>query len=191
VIGTVLLVGLLLACSWTDLRWGRIPNGLTYSGMLLALVGSLLQSFSNAGLNWRPLWGNDFPGWTGAVTGFLICGGLMVICYAIFAGQVGGGDVKLLAMIGAFLGPYGGLEALIWTLMFGAAFALIRLVWLMGVDRILHKLLRYLLTMLRARHWVQLDDEDREPLKTQLYLAPSALLGVLWALWVSTTWKSG
>ena len=159
--------------------------------MILALVGSLLLLVSGEAFDWESLWGNDFPGWTGAVTGFLICGGLMVICYAIFAGQVGGGDVKLLAMIGAFVGPYGGLEAFIWTLLFGAAFALIRLVWLMGVDRILLKLVRYLLTMVRLRQWVQLDEEDREPLKTQLYLAPSALLGVLWVLFVSTTWKSG
>ena len=189
-IGTSLLIGLLIACSVTDLRRGRIPNALTYGGTLFALLGSLLLWLPQQFLPWRAFWGSDFPSLLGAVLGFLMCGGLMAICYALFAGQVGGGDVKILAMIGSFLGPYGGLEALIWTLLFGATFALLRLVWLVGATRILTKATRYCWAIVRVRHWVQLDEEDREPIKTQLYLAPSALLGVLWTLFVSTTWKS-
>ena len=189
-IGTSLLVGLLIACSFTDLRRGRIPNALTYGGTVFALLGSLLLWLPQQFLPWRALWGSDFPPFLGSVLGFLMCGSLMAICYALFAGQVGGGDVKILAMIGSFLGPYGGLEALIWTLLFGATFALLRLVWLVGAARILSQVMRYCWAIMRVRHWVRLDEEDREPLKTQLYLAPSALLGVLWTLFVSTTWKS-
>ena len=46
-----------------------------------------------------------------------LCGAAMLVCYVLFAGGVGGGDLKLIAMMGAWLGVYRGLEAMLWTMV--------------------------------------------------------------------------
>jgi prepilin peptidase CpaA len=72
-----------------DLRWRRIPNALT--GML-ALLG-LLQSFTA---------GHTVSPWQ-SILGLLTGAALLLALFAI--GAVGGGDLKLLAASGAWLGP--------------------------------------------------------------------------------------
>lgn len=87
-VGTA-FTGLLLLASFMDIRERRIPNVLTVTGMIAGPV----------------LWG--FLGGTGMAidallgAGFALTGGM-----ALFAlGALGGGDAKLLAVVGAFLGP--------------------------------------------------------------------------------------
>src|SRR5438132_1059179 len=85
----VLLVGF-VACGF-DLRTRRIPNALTFGAALLGLV---------------------FHAVIGGVSGFgSSLGGLatgLAIFFPIFAlGGLGGGDVKLLACIGAWVGADG------------------------------------------------------------------------------------
>ena len=50
--------------------------------------------------------------------------------------RVGGGDVKLIAMLGAFLGLEKGIEAMLWTFVLGGCMALIVLVWRVGPWRL-------------------------------------------------------
>ena len=52
-----------------------------------------------------------------AALGMFVCGGLLLVCYVFFS--IGGGDVKLLAMLGAFLGIEQGIEVVLWTLVLG------------------------------------------------------------------------
>ena len=71
-----------------DVRGQRIPNWLTYSGLLAALV-------VRAGLG----------GWTGlkgGLAGMLFAGGIFFLLF--FIGGMGGGDVKLMAAVGAWVG---------------------------------------------------------------------------------------
>ena len=81
--------------------------------------------------------GREFRYWLGSpplsdsVGGLLTCGVLMIVCFVVFPG-IGGGDVKLMAMLGALMGTYDGLEALLWTFVLGACFSLIVLVWRVG-----------------------------------------------------------
>ena len=182
-IGIGLLLGLLVVASFTDVRSERIPNWLTYPGMLLGLVGSSLLVLPVPEIV-RQAWGTELPTLPEAILGWLLAGGLMIFCYVIFAGQIGGGDVKLLAMVGAFLGPYTGLEVLLWTFVIGAAAALIRLIWQGGIGAMLLRGLRYLTASLRAGRPVGLDTDDRKTLKTPLYLAPCTLAGLIMVLWV-------
>jgi prepilin peptidase CpaA len=80
------LLGLAAAIDW---RSRRIPNWLT---LALAACG-IAQSFAP--------WGTVHP--TSAMTGFLAGMGLTIIPFAI--GALGGGDVKLLAALGIWIGP--------------------------------------------------------------------------------------
>ncbi len=47
----------------------------------------------------------------------------MLVLFVFF--RIGGGDVKLLAMLGAFLGLEQGIETLLWTFVLGGAVGLI------------------------------------------------------------------
>ena len=97
-----------LACV-TDLRTRRIPNVLTFGA---ALAGLTYQAVSGGvdGL------GNAALGW---LAGALI----FVIPFAL--GGLGGGDVKLLAALGAWLGP----QQILWLALYagvaGGAMALV------------------------------------------------------------------
>jgi len=84
----LLLAGLTLA-SVTDVKWGKIPNWLTLTGILIGLS-------CHAYLGGR----EEFMG---AVLGMVLGVGLLFIPYLM--GGMGGGDVKLLGMIGSFMGP--------------------------------------------------------------------------------------
>ena len=86
-----LLVGALavaaVGAAW-DVRGGRIPNLLTYSGLLSALiVRSLL-------VGW--------PGLKSGLIGLVAAGGVFYILFLV--GGMGGGDVKLMAAVGAWAG---------------------------------------------------------------------------------------
>lgn len=83
------LVIVAAAAAWCDVRERRIPNVLTVGGLLLALVIGGVQ----AGL----------AGLAAAAVGAAL--GLLVGLPVFLLGGLGGGDVKLLAAVGAFLGP--------------------------------------------------------------------------------------
>ena len=118
-LATILLLGLVLIAAATDVARHRIYNWTTYPGMIAALglsaTGSLLaaRGFVDkkqlVDLGWIPI--------SDSLWGLLACGLLMLFCFVMF--RVGGGDVKLLAMIGAFLGLVSGMEAMLWTFVLG------------------------------------------------------------------------
>lgn len=179
-----ILLALLLAASATDLRRHMIYNGTVYPGILLAFA---LNAVGEGFLYWDVLdaadlqktWG--FVGLGQSLVGFLLCGLIMVVCYVFF--HVGGGDVKLIALVGAFLGPYQGLEALLWTFVLGAAAGLMTLVCRIGPVRLLLRLWRQAISTLTFRRWAPLTEQERAELQTRLYLAPSALLAVVIVYW--------
>lgn len=165
-IATVILLALLIIASLTDIYRHKIYNWTTYTGILMAIGLSLLASFFGltemAQVDFRQ-----------SLFGLLVCGGVMVVCFALF--QIGGGDVKLLAMIGAFVGPAGGLEVLLWTFVLGAAVAVIILIWKFGAVDLLFAVLGQLFNKLQWGKWQTLSEQQKAELQTPLYLAPCAL----------------
>ncbi|QDU98025.1 prepilin peptidase [Lignipirellula cremea] len=177
-----LLLGFVAAAACTDLRAGKIYNKTTYSGILVALGLSTLATLLGMEVRQGVA---PHEWWVGALSllqsaaGLGLCGGIMVVCYLVFAGGIGGGDIKLVAMMGAFLGAYAGMEALIWTFLIAAVAGVISLIWQVGAGELLRRFFAYPLYILRFRSRPAIRDEDRAPLKTRLFLGPSALAGVL------------
>ncbi|MCU1297126.1 MAG: type prepilin leader peptidase family protein [Acidobacteriaceae bacterium] len=86
----------------TDIRSARIPNRLTYG----ALVAALVLRTAVLGLS----------GLKSGAAGMLVAGGLFCILFLL--GAMGGGDVKLMAAVGAWVG-----STHVMTLILAAALA--------------------------------------------------------------------
>lgn len=180
-IATGCLLAFLLVAAVVDGRFGIIPNKLVYPGILFGLLIGAGVSLYSLGQP-EEFQVKEFWGWIGlgeSLAGFLACGGVMLVCFVLFAGQVGGGDVKLLAMIGTWWGVSRGLEAMLWTLVIGAVVAIVSLIWKLGTLQLLKRVWQGLTATWRTGGMISPDDRDRRLLRTPLRLAPSAVAAVL------------
>ena len=109
----VSLLAVLLVSSVTDLAWRRIPNALLLPALVLALA---LQAS-----------GGGLEGVLSACAGLLV--GLMFLMPLHLMGGMGAGDVKLLAVVGAFLGPWGATVAGVATLIAGGIMGIAYIAW--------------------------------------------------------------
>lgn len=108
---TALLMVLLVVAACIDLRSYRIPNWLTAGGIVAAMMLSLFG----------PATGQ--PGWIATMAGMAIGFAVMLPTYLMRV--MGAGDVKLMAMTGAFLGTQGVIGAVLFTLIAGGVLALL------------------------------------------------------------------
>lgn len=105
----------------TDWRTHRIPNRLTVT----AAIAALLINTGIAGVD-------------GALqSGMGLVAGLALFLPLFLIGKFGAGDVKGMAAVGAFVGPYGVLLAACWTLIAGMIGGLALLVALGGWPAVL------------------------------------------------------
>jgi prepilin peptidase CpaA len=91
-----LLLALVLGAAVYDVRFRRIPNWLTVSGIILGLV---LNSFLKEGASISVF---GFAGLFFSLKGFGLAFAVYVFLYAMHA--MGAGDVKLMAAVGAITG---------------------------------------------------------------------------------------
>ncbi len=113
-----LVMPLLLALwmAWIDLKSNRIPNYLTLG---CALAGLAYQ-----------LWAY---GWTGLADGFLGLGlGFALLFVFYLMGGLGAGDVKALAALGAWLGPWQTLYLFIY-MAFSGVLLIVCFLWWRGL----------------------------------------------------------
>lgn len=117
-IGGVVLALLLGVALVFDLRYRRIPNWLIAVGLISGFACSLLPS---DGLSAKGL--GSVYGMSGSFFGMLTGFAIMLPFYLLRA--MGAGDVKLVAVVGAFLGPpqTGGMVLL--TFLAGGVFSLL------------------------------------------------------------------
>jgi prepilin peptidase CpaA len=158
-----LMLAFTLAAVVCDIVRHRIYNALVYPGIVVAILANTLIP--------------EARGWQDSLLGFGLCGGAMFVAFAFF--DIGGGDVKLLAMMGAFLGLSQGIEAMLWTLVIGMVLGLAVLIWRYGIAELLTRTVRHLVITLRYRQVVPLEESERAMLKYRLWLAPSAFLAEL------------
>lgn len=95
-----LLVAVLLAASWTDWKYRKIPNILLFISFVISILLHVIYQGTN-GLLFSLL---------GTIVGFA----LLVIPYCM--GGIGAGDVKLLMVVGSF----GGIKVVIYSFCLGA-----------------------------------------------------------------------
>ncbi len=107
---TGVLFALLVLAAVTDYRTYKIPNWLTFSGVAFGLIyNTAWPALPHTGFLWA---------FGGLLLGFL----LMLPLYALRA--MGAGDVKLMAMVGAFLGVGDTLHAALYVFIAGGVAAL-------------------------------------------------------------------
>ncbi len=176
-ISTGLLLTLVAIATVTDLRSRKIPNYVVYPGLAAALALNLATVWLSDELvgSWRPLVG--WVGWQDCLSGLAACGLFMLVCFVFFG--IGGGDVKLLTMTGAFLGLEHGLESLLWTFILGGCLGLSLLVWRVGIPRLMALVWRQLRALVRWGTSAGLTEDERKELKADLLLAPCALAAIV------------
>src|SRR5262245_17208861 len=96
----IVLIAMVVAAAWTDLRSRRIPNWIPVLGAILGLIFGGFSSLA------------------GLVLGF----GIFFILY--LAGGMGAGDVKLFGAVGALVGPQQLIVVFIFTGLIGGIAAL-------------------------------------------------------------------
>ena len=102
---TVLLVGIAV---FTDLRWRRIPNSLTFTAFSLAVASRLAFQ--------------GLPGFGLALLGALIAPIILVLLHG--GRGLGMGDLKLAAAIGAIVGPMLAVVTMLVTAIVGGVLAI-------------------------------------------------------------------
>jgi prepilin peptidase CpaA len=107
----LVLVAFVCAAAWWDFTTQRIPNTITVAGLAAALI---LRA---------PLGGDVIVEGLAGMAFAFVAGAVL---YAL--GGIGGGDVKLLAGVGAFLGSAEVLGALCYSAILGAVFALLTVI---------------------------------------------------------------
>lgn len=103
------IVALVIA-AWSDVKTGRIPNELVFSGMAVALIYYALNPVRDTGLLW-------------SLQG--LGAGLALLLPFYLLRIMGAGDVKLMAMTGAFLGFPDTLWALLATFVAGGVLSIV------------------------------------------------------------------
>jgi prepilin peptidase CpaA len=146
--------------SVTDIRSFRVPNWLS---LPLLVSGGLYHGLTDG---WAAL--------LGSVLGMLFGGGILLLLH--LRGGVGGGDVKLMAGVGAWLGVPGTVHAFIAMGLAAGLYALVLLL-LAGGTRRIGSVLRPLADAERVERQVKQPGHRR-----LVPLAPMIALGVLAAL---------
>ncbi len=129
-LSVAVLVTLVVGTAITDLRWRKIPNRATYTGLIAALGISAMVSVLVCGeqLQHEQL---GLIGFYDSLTGAIACFCVMLIPYTLCR-TGGAGDVKLACAIGAFLGVQGGISVLLWCYSLAALAAIAWIVWQLG-----------------------------------------------------------
>jgi leader peptidase (prepilin peptidase) / N-methyltransferase len=114
----LVLLYLLLAVTLIDLEHRIVPNPLVAAGLITGLIFYLPVLLSLV---------TEIPPWIlidrlplDGLLGFLIGGGLLLIIILVSRGGMGAGDMKLMAMIGLFVGLRGVAVVLLAAFIFGA-----------------------------------------------------------------------
>lgn len=128
------LVGLLLLIAWHDVREHRVPNRLVFIGLL---TGIALNGVLPSGWGFNSVIPGGL-GWLSALQGFGV--GMAVLLPIYWLRAMGAGDVKLMAMVGSFVGPNDVMGVVLATFVAGGLMALMVTLWSGKLGRLLQNI---------------------------------------------------
>ena len=135
-----------------DIVFSRIPNWLTFPAMAFAIGYHVLAS--------------GIPGMLLSLAGLLIGFSIFLLFYIL--GGMGAGDVKLMAAIGALLGPRDVFYATLYTAIAGGIYAVVLLAVRKNNRKSFLRFVVMIKGFLRTGHFIRIPDTDNEkaiPLK--------------------------
>ena len=159
-------------CTITDLRSRRIPNSLSGPALLTGVSVNWLLS-GPAGL-------------VHSLAGMLL---LILLLIAPFAlGGIGGGDVKMMAAVGAWLGPRLGAASVTAGVVIGGAIMVAHLARTRQLTATLQRIRNMLLSACVARSLAPLRVSASAPQAIALPYSIPLALGTLIVLFISCLW---
>lgn len=138
-----ILIMILVICLITDIKERKIYNKVIFPGLLIAVAGSAVM--------------NGWEGVTQSMLGFLTGLGILLIPYLL--GGMGAGDVKLLALIGAFKGTMFVLNTALFMALVGGLIALGILLFRKGLIK------RLIYAFATRRYGLKISLIDKESMK--------------------------
>jgi prepilin peptidase CpaA len=159
----VLVLCLVVVCATTDVLKGKIYNAVTYPAIG---IGIILAGLSKG----EPTLINSL---LGLVIGFLP----LFIVFVL--GGMGGGDVKLMAAIGAVKGYPFIVYAMFYSGLVGGLLAIIAMIWRGVFFKSMHNILRTMATsVIPGFKTVPLDPKDSYP----IHFGFAICMGTMWVL---------
>lgn len=169
-IATDVLAFLLLGlCAYWDIRYRKIPNWATLPGIVLGLGMNTMQH-----------------GWGGMKTsglGLLVGFGALLVLFVL--SWMGGGDVKLMAAVGALKGYPFVLSALFYSLIVGVVIGVIMLIWKRKTLSTFKNL--FFVVGSRVTRLVPKRDINREETQ-KIPFGLAIILGTIWAMIMGYAW---
>lgn len=107
--------------AWTDFKKGIIPNWLSLGVLAAAPILHAVLGFGSGGMS------GALEGAMFSLLGGLACGAVPLLLYSVGGGR--GGDVKLLAAVGALCRTTIGIEAVFYGFLVAALYAMGRLAY--------------------------------------------------------------
>lgn len=117
-IGPAILCMLVLSAAWSDCRTFRIPNRLVGTGLGIGLSLNMLLPAGDEFFSMTPAGIGIWLALAGAGIGF------SALFPLYLASAMGAGDVKLMSMIGAFVGPRATLNIIFLSFILGGALSI-------------------------------------------------------------------
>jgi Flp pilus assembly protein protease CpaA len=166
VVSWIVVLLLTAIAAFTDAITGRIPNKLTLTAAVIALAMAAANGVDVLALSF---------------IGGLACAAAPLLLYRCSKTAIGGGDIKLFAVLGLLLGPASGLEIQLVAYILCSVFVLLQLAFKRKLGRMLKNAIRVAASHLSKQKDRLLPGEDLlTPVRIGPAIFASSVLELCW-----------
>jgi len=166
-----LLFGAAVVSAYTDIRWRRIYNAVTYTTIVYLIALNAVAAMG---------WGGERLGAVGlgyAFAGAVVC--LLIAAIPYLTNTGGAGDAKLGAVIGAVLGVEQGIITILVSFVVAGVLAVAYLIWKRG-PLFVAKAIYHGIGNIFVPLWIApVSEEQKTLLREPFPMAPSYLIGTI------------